>query len=97
MSPLHQTRRDFFTSAASGLGLIALSSLLKADQSPHHPAKAKNGIFIFLIGGMSQIELFDPKPTLNKLDGKPIPDSFKTGVRLGQTNWKAPLWGSKFA
>lgn len=94
------SRRCFLTSAASGLGVAALASLLEADgllaSQPHFKPRAKNCIFVFLIGGTSQIELFDPKPALQKLDGQPIPESFKEGVRLGQTKWTAPLWASRF-
>lgn len=92
-------RRTFLTTPASGLGLVALSSLLDESSrgaAPHFVPKARNGIFIFLIGGVSQIELFDNKPTLQKLSGQPIPESFRAGVRLGQTNYKAPLWGCPF-
>src|SRR5215207_7254148 len=91
-------RRQFLT--RSSFGLAALSSLLADDgltAATHHKAKATRGIFLFLIGGTSQIDLFDPKPQLAKLSGKPIPESFRAGVRLGQTNWKAPLWASPFS
>ena len=102
-------RRRFLTSSASGLGAAALASLLADDQllaatpsngplgprSPHFAPRAKNCIFIFLAGGTSQIELFDPKPVLSKLDGQQIPESFRAGVRLGQTRWDAPLMGSR--
>lgn len=59
--------------------------------------RAKNCIFIFLIPGTSQIELFDPKPAVNKLHGRPIPASFREGVRLGQTTLEAPVMGHPFA
>lgn len=93
------TRRKFLTSAASGLGLAALASLLdesRADdpltpRRPHFEPAAQNCIFIFLIGGVSQIDLLDPKPTLERLHGQPIPESFRRGVRLGQTTFNAPI------
>jgi len=47
-----------------------------AVKPPHFPAKAKRCIFLFMVGGPSQIDLFDPKPVLNKLDGQPLPPSF---------------------
>lgn len=105
---IEQTRRRFLTSSASGLGCAALASLLKDDgllagevnplapKEPHFAPRAKRCIFIFLAGGTSQVELFDPKPELNELTGQKIPDSFKEGVRLGQTGWDAPLMGSRF-
>src|SRR5215207_2083963 len=96
MHPLHQavdqTRRQFFTSTASGLGLLALSSMLQQDgllaaepsraesdpllpRPPHFVPRAKNCIFIFMEGAPSQLDLFDPKPKLNELDGQPLPAS----------------------
>ena len=47
-----------------------------APRAPHFPAKAKNVIFVFLQGGPSQMDTFDPKPDLNRLDGQPLPPSF---------------------
>jgi hypothetical protein len=49
---------------------------------PHHRAKAKSVIFLFMAGGPSQLELFDPKPKLNALHGKPIPADFIKGKRF---------------
>src|SRR4051812_25452893 len=67
--------------------LLGRDRLLAADQTPsavadslaahlpHFAPKAKNCIFIFLEGGPSQMDLFDPKPALNQYDGQPLPDS----------------------
>jgi hypothetical protein len=100
MNPLeqavHLTRRDFFTTTANGLGMLALGSLLNQDQlfaapteidplrpkAPHFPAKAKNCIFIFMEGAPSQLDLFDPKPKLNELNGQPLPESMTKNVRF---------------
>ncbi|MBM3995093.1 MAG: DUF1501 domain-containing protein [Planctomycetes bacterium] len=104
------TRRRFLTSAASGLGAVALASMLRDDgllaqsgdsdplrpRPPHFEAKAKACIFIFLIGGISQVDLFDRKPLLQRLHGERIPESYRRGVRLGQTNYNAPLMGARF-
>lgn len=104
---VHRARRDFLTSASSGLGLLALSALLQDDglaiaaepgprqtpgsaarlaptrpPAPHFPARARNCIFIFLEGGPSQIDLFDPKPKLLELDGQKLPDSMTKHVRF---------------
>ena len=49
---------------------------------PHFAAKAKRIIYIYLEGGPSQMDLFDPKPELNKLDGKPLPESMLANVRF---------------
>jgi len=86
------TRRHFFKNCAIGVGSIALASLL-ADSlgaspaqsklpGPHFPPKAKNVIYLFMAGGPSQLELFDYKPKLIELNGKPIPDSYLAGKRF---------------
>ena len=93
-----QSRRRFFTSAASGLGLAALASQLQDDgllahdavvannplapKAPHVTPKAKACIFFFMAGGPSQIDLFDPKPMLNKLNGEKLPESFTKDVQF---------------
>src|SRR5882672_8077151 len=78
-------RRSFLGYTAGGLGYLALSHLLGADSSaaesshplapktPHHPPKAKSVICLFQHGGPSQMDLFDPKPELNKWNGKEYP------------------------
>jgi hypothetical protein len=103
----NMARRRFLCSTASGLGLAALASLLKQEgrldaadaevRGPHLVPRAKNGIFIFFAGGTSQVDLFDRKPLLDRLHGQPIPESFRQGVRLGQTTFGAPLMASPFA
>jgi hypothetical protein len=80
------SRREFLRRAGNGFGLLALASLLEseagaasnplASRAGHHAAKAKRCIFLFMTGGPSQMDLFDPKPALGKLDGKPLPPSF---------------------
>jgi hypothetical protein len=89
-----QSRRDFLFRAGGGLGGIALSWLLARDgtageretgnplaaKRPHFEAKAKSVIFLFMVGGPSQVDLFDPKPELAKWQGKPLPESFSKPV-----------------
>ncbi|MFN0106041.1 MAG: DUF1501 domain-containing protein, partial [Bryobacteraceae bacterium] len=83
------TRRDFFTRAGSGLASIALAGLAQQNgiaaaakydptvpKDPHHAPKAKSVIWLFMEGGPSHIDLFDPKPRLNELAGQPMPASF---------------------
>ena len=53
-----------------------------APKKPMLPAKAKSVIFLFMAGGPSQLELFEPKPELNKLHGKTVPKSFVEGKRF---------------
>lgn len=94
---LELTRRDFLTTTASGLGALAFASLLKDEgllaaeagaadganeKKPHHPPKAKSCIFIFMEGAPSQIDLFDPKPKLNELNGQKLPESLTKNVRF---------------
>ena len=103
-----EQRRRFLTSAASGLGCAAISSILQHDglladeanplapRESHFAPRAKRCIFIFLAGGTSQVELFDHKPKLEELSGQQIPESFREGIRLGQTGWNAPIMESRF-
>lgn len=73
-----RNRRQFLKHGGSGLGAMAFSSMLAAERNPapHHTPKAKSVIFLFMEGGPSHIDLFDPKPKLNELHGKPLPPSF---------------------
>ena len=94
MSPfeqqMEQARRSFLTTSASGLGLAALGAMLSADEannplvvkSPHFLPKAKNCIFLLQAGAPSQLDLFDPKPKLNELHGKPLPNELLDKVRF---------------
>src|SRR5881227_342962 len=97
-----RSRREFFRDAFCGFGSLALASLLRQEQlraapanplapKPSHlPAKAKAVIFLFMAGGPSHLETFDPKPLLNQLNGQPRPKEFgeakyqfvKTGAKL---------------
>jgi hypothetical protein len=79
------TRREFIENAFCGFGSLALASLLQdeaaanplAAKRPHLPqAKAKAAIFLYMAGGPSHLETFDPKPLLNRLDGQPRPAQF---------------------
>ena len=86
------TRREFLLRGGGGFGVLALSYLLGGHRlfadlkksasplqpkAPHFPPKAKSVIFLFMEGGPSHIDLFDPKPKLNELAGQPIPASFQ--------------------
>src|SRR5262249_30568747 len=85
--PHAQSRRDFLFRAGGGLGGIALNWMLAAEatareaknplasKAPHFAPKAKRVIFLFMVGGPSQMDLFDPKPALEKWAGKPLPES----------------------
>jgi Protein of unknown function (DUF1501) len=74
MTPI--TRRHLLASAGSGFGLLALADLLagaETTRKPHHVPKAKRCIFLFMPGGPSQLDLFDPKPKVLADHGKPLP------------------------
>ncbi len=89
-----QTRRAFLGRTTQGLGSVALASLLQPQLlnaasrgvlgSLPFPQKAKRVIWLTMAGGPSQLELFDPKPKLAEMDGKPMPESFTKGQQLAQ-------------
>src|SRR5215472_15443561 len=102
-----QTRRSFFQECAGGIGVMALADLLARDgraatpdinplapKAPHFAAKAKNVIFMFMEGGPSQLDLFDPKPELQKWSGKPLPPSMTKDLRLAFTKPNAAVLAS---
>ena len=86
MTPL--SRRRFLSASAHGFGALALGTMLQSEsraaeavspflpKQPHFPAKAKRVIFLFMEGGPSHVDLFDPKPELTKRNGQPLPASF---------------------
>src|SRR5947207_14091613 len=87
------TRRSFLSAGALSIGGIALASLLArtaraerasplAAKKPPMLARAKRVIFLHMAGAPSQLDLFDPKPKLGELDGRPMPESFTKGERF---------------
>lgn len=97
------TRREFLTRSANGFGAVALASMLAeegraADRKPvnHHPAKAKAVIFLYMDGGVSQVDSFDPKPNLDKYHGqdptkaigKLEPTQFANVGKVFRSPWK---------
>ncbi len=79
LNPASFSRRRMLQSTACGFGSLALAGLLNqpgraanplAPKIPHLPAKAKRVIFLFMAGGVSQVDSFDHKPLLDKEDGK---------------------------
>jgi uncharacterized protein (DUF1501 family) len=65
-----------------------------APKPPHEPARAKHVIFLFMQGGPSHIDTFDPKPLLNKIHGQPLPPSATRGLQLQFTKADAAVLGS---
>ena len=95
------TRRHFFKQSGFGIGAAALTnvlnpSLLADTKQPMFPAKAKSIIYLFMAGAPSQVDLFDPKPVLQKYDGQNIPDEFVKGERFAFIKGKPKLLGSPF-
>ncbi|MBY0456530.1 MAG: DUF1501 domain-containing protein, partial [Gemmataceae bacterium] len=93
MRPHRHTRRSFLADTGLGFTGLALGAMLFKDgvaraasaqtgptSGPHHPAKAKSVIWIFLCGGVSHLESWDPKPELNTHAGKSIADTPYAGV-----------------
>ncbi len=82
------SRREFLSKFAFGFGGMALSHLQASThplgpKPPHFPAKAKSVIYLFMQGGPSHVDTFDPKPELTRFDGKPLPPSFRSdGLNL---------------
>ena len=89
------TRREFLWQSGGGLGGIALSAML-ANASPHHPARAKRVVQLFMAGGASHLDLFDFKPELVKRHGQQ--SNFGEKVEAFQDGlgpWLKPIWDFK--
>src|ERR1700760_2279803 len=98
------TRRDVLRDTALGFGALALADLLHAADAPsaakarHFKPRAKRVIFLFMKGGPSHIDTFEPKPQLDRDDGKPYPGQrprvvfAKTGNLL-KSPWKFKKYG----
>ncbi len=108
--PIHRvqcvTRRQMLMHCGAGFGAVAFQYLLwkehgccAASEQPetgklHFPARANSVIFLFMEGGPSHIDLFDPKPALEKLAGQPLPASFGPVITpMGE--YDAPLMASR--
>jgi hypothetical protein len=111
MHPLDITRRHFFRDCGVGLGKMALAGLLTdafapgsraadanplAPKRPHFTPRAKRVIHLFMAGAPSQLDLFDPKPALAKLEGKPLPPSVIGGQRYAFIRPDAAVLGPRF-
>ncbi len=105
---LELTRRHFLRESGIGIGKIALASLLAgevaarpavnalAPRQPHFQGKAKRVIHMFMAGAPSQLDMFDHKPELAKLEGKPIPPSVIGGQRYAFIRPDAAVLGPRF-
>ena len=95
------TRRHFFQECGYGVGKIALAGLLtntlvRAQTRTHFAPKAKRVIHLFQAGAPSQLELFDNKPNLKKLEGKPLPPSVIGDQRYAFIQQNAAVLGPRF-
>jgi hypothetical protein len=104
----NMTRRHFFSAGANVVGTAALASLLSADKARgdatahmplHHAPKAKQIIYLHMVGGPPQMDLYDYKPQMRAWFDKDLPDSVRMGQRLttmtsGQARF--PIAPSKF-
>jgi len=99
------TRRHFFAKGSHLLGTAALAALAGTDRAraalpqPHHAAKAKHVIYLHMVGGPPQMDLYDYKPKMVEYFDKDLPDSIRMGQRLttmtsGQARF--PIAPSKF-
>ena len=103
-----KTRRDFLFESCGGISGLALASLLNQDRmlasecatsapaaakKPHHTPRAKSVISLFMSGGVSHVDTFDPKPMLKKYAGEPLAGKGDVVVRQGHPG---PLMPSPF-
>jgi hypothetical protein len=106
------TRRTFFKQMGYGIGGVALASMLPAEllaqpqqqkrtdpmapKAPHFKAKAKAVIYLFMAGAPSQVDLLDPKPTLQKYNGQDCPADLMKGERFAFIRGTPKLLGSPY-
>src|SRR5579871_3041969 len=111
--PAPMTRREMLAHCANGFGALALSTLLTEEaraarrmpdanpmspKRPHYPARAKSVIFLYMDGGPSQMDTFDPKPRLIKEHGQPIkmqvqPTQFDNVGAVLKSPWEFKRYG----
>ena len=100
------TRRHFLRDSATGLGALWLATQNKralaaegdsqTQAEQHHSGSAKRVIFLHMIGAPSQLELFDFKPDLKKLDGQDCPQSFLDGKRFAFIQGTPKMLGHQY-
>lgn len=97
------SRRQFLARAGAGFGALAFAALQRSQASttsstahaPHHRPRARSVIWCFMDGGPSHLDLFDPKPQLARLAGKPLPDSFVRPMTAMGVTANTPLLASQ--
>src|SRR5437667_1008060 len=98
----YYTRRELLQASGSGFGGLALASMLEASpknplapKPPHFPARAKAVIHLFMHGGVSHVDTFDPKPELTKRNGETISLETAKGLKTSRIDFaKAPVRAS---
>lgn len=98
------SRREFFQRSTVGLGALALQSLMgnrlqAATMGPpgvHFAPRAKRVIFLHMTGGPSHVDMFDPKPALNRYNGQTVPAEFVKDIEFGFITGKEALLGSPY-
>ena len=112
MNPVSLSRRDWLQRSACGFSHVALMGLLAnesraanesgasplAPKTPHFPARAKRVVFLFMHGGVSHVDSFDPKPKLEEMNGQPLPIAkpkfeFAPTGNLLKSPWKFQQYG----
>lgn len=106
---IDHSRRQFFRASGLSLASMALTSLLNAESSSprrinplsiqpaHHAPKAKRVIFLFMVGGPSQLDLFEHKPEISRREGEPLPDTFLEKAKFAQIQASKPkLLGTRW-
>jgi len=99
------TRRELFERAGAGIGGMALAALMERDargasagqravRAPHIKPRARSVIYIHMVGAPSHLDLFDPKPVLQKHSGRLCPDEFFKGKRLAFIRQQPALLGT---
>src|SRR6186997_916699 len=106
------TRREALCRIGNGFGMLAFASMVGQSLSAagldqksaaptlakglHHPARAKHVIFLFMNGGLSQVDSFDPKPMLEKYHGQPLPGGTVATERKTGSLMKSPFTFKKY-
>src|SRR5579863_8399265 len=93
------TRRQMLARSAAGFGGFAFSALASNIRKPHFAAKARSVIFLYMDGGPSQMDTFDPKPRLDREHGAPIqvkthPTQFNNVGNVLRSPWKFRQYGA---
>jgi hypothetical protein len=104
------TRRDLLARSGMGMASLGLAGLIGeagaavtrdrgtnplAPRAPHFAAKVKRVIHLFMNGGPSHVDTFDPKPMLDKHHGKPVPNNLRTERKTGAA-WRSPYKFAKY-